>query len=228
MKTSSLRITHPIFRAEVEKESGSPHPFIGGLLMTLRAVMTACAIGTLAACGAFSHAQTAPPPSAGFPMYWNPTGPHDPAINFSGLPIQRDKSYMFYEHLIGKYPRIRTDPRNGRVYVENEGIPQKANMATHLAKVRSDVIRALPDPNWNGMAILDFEAWSPSWAWLNNTRMKNMSREWVQSRFPGLSPAQVEQRAGEEFHSAAMNFMIATIRECKAVRPHAGKRVGFA
>lgn len=190
--------------------------------MTLRAMMTACAIGALAACGAISHARPTPPPSASnFPMYWNPTGPHDSAVNFSGLPITRDKSYMFYEHLIGKYPRIRTDPRTGRVYVDNEGIPQKTNWPAHIAKVRADVIRALPDPNWDGMAILDFESWHPNWESFSNERMKAMSREWVRTRFPTLNSAQVEARAHEEFEQAAMNFMVGTIRECKALRPRA-------
>ncbi|MBL8745145.1 MAG: hypothetical protein JNK58_02185 [Phycisphaerae bacterium] len=219
---SPVRDSNRILRNEVNKESGSLPSLIGGMLMTLRVLMTTCAVGTLAACGVFAQAQSSPPSGGtGVPLIWNPTGPEDANVNFSGLPIQRDKCYMFYEHLIGKYPRIRTDPATGRVWVDNEGIPQKTNWAAHIAKVRADVIRALPDPEWDGMGILDFESWHPNWELFSNERMKAMSRDWVRARFPTLTAAQVEQRAHEEFEAAAMDFMVGTIRECKALRPRA-------
>jgi hyaluronoglucosaminidase len=184
-----------------------------------------CSIGTLAACGLMAHAQTTPPAGGTggtpLPIYWNPTGPQDAAINFSGLPIQTGKSYMFYQHLVGKYPRVWTNPTNGVVSIENEGIPQRTNWNTHVTKLRRDVIAALPDPAWDGTAILDFESWHPTWATLAIPQMKTMSRDWVRARFPNLNAQQVEQRAAEEFEAAGMDFMVRTMQECKALRPRA-------
>ncbi len=211
-----------ILNREVESETGLPHPFIGGLLMMRRTLMTACAIGTLAACGVMASAQTAPPQgAANFPLHWCVSGAEEPNINFSGLPIQRGRSEIFYEQHIGKYPRIWTDPATGRHYTENEGIPQKTNWPAHLAKVRRDLDARIPDVNWDGTAILDFEGWHPNWEMGVRDPMKALSRAWVRTRFPALSTAQVEARAHEEFEAAGMDFMVRTIQECKALRPHA-------
>lgn len=190
--------------------------------MTLRAFMSMCSIGTLAACGLVAQAQNTPPAtSVGMPLYWSVHGPEERNINFSGLPIQRGRSEIFYEQHIGKFPRIWIDRETGRESVENEGIPQKTNWNAHLAKVRRDLDARIPDPNWDGTGILDFETWHPNWEMAWNEPMKEMSRQWVRARFTGLSNAQVEARAHEEFEAAGMDFLLRTLQACKDLRPRA-------
>ena len=44
-------------------------------------------------------------------------------------------------------------------------LPQQVNMTKHLAVVRAGVARWVPDPDWQGNAVLDFEEWSAVWDW---------------------------------------------------------------
>ena len=37
------------------------------------------------------------------------------------------------------------------------------NLTTHAAKCRTDVIHGLPDDNFSGLGVLDYEAWRPNW-----------------------------------------------------------------
>lgn len=43
----------------------------------------------------------------------------------------------------------------------NGGLPQLGNLTAHLAKVRKDVATLLPDPNFDGYAVIDWEVWRP-------------------------------------------------------------------
>ncbi|MBL0928045.1 MAG: hypothetical protein IBJ11_10410 [Phycisphaerales bacterium] len=125
-----------------------------------------------------------------------------------------DRVALFYEQHLGLYPRLW----DGRP--ENGGIPQKADLEAHLAKVRSDVEKAIPDPNWSGLAIIDFEAWPPQWKWLLEP-YREMSRQMVRQRQPDLPAAEVERLSAQWFESSARNFMIRTIRAARAARPKA-------
>ncbi len=193
--------------------------------MTIRTLMTACALGTLAACGFIARGQTTTPPPNGrtetnFPFYWVVTGSESQNVNFSGLPIQRGRAVIFYEQSIGRYPRVWIDPETGRQVPEHGSIPQRANWDAHLTKLRRDVAAAIPQADWDGCAVLDFEGWEPVWAKLNQP-MKDLSVDWVRQRFPNLSAAQRQARAKEEFEAAGLDFMLRTLQACKAERPRA-------
>ena len=43
----------------------------------------------------------------------------------------------------------------------NGGVPQRANLTAHAAKIRSDIEIAIPDPEWDGLAFIDYESWQP-------------------------------------------------------------------
>ena len=45
--------------------------------------------------------------------------------------------------------------------VPQNGYPQ--NLVAHLAALRSQVQKWIPDPEWNGNAVFDFERWTPVW-----------------------------------------------------------------
>ena len=44
------------------------------------------------------------------------------------------------------------------------GLPQLANLTSHLEQLALDVAAILPDPAWSGVANIDWEAWSPEYA----------------------------------------------------------------
>ncbi|VDK85284.1 unnamed protein product [Cylicostephanus goldi] len=43
----------------------------------------------------------------------------------------------------------------------NGGLPQKCDLRTHLKKAREDIEKRIPDENFSGLAIIDFERWRP-------------------------------------------------------------------
>ena len=58
----------------------------------------------------------------------------------------------------GDMPQIHPDGT-----LVNGGVPQAGNLSRHLQLLREGVPRWLPDPDWAGNAVLDFEAWDPIW-----------------------------------------------------------------
>lgn len=188
--------------------------------MTIRAVSLAAAAAGLTACGWLAHARPDAETGSPYPFYWAVRGGEERSIDFAGLPIQRDRTFMFYEQHFGRTPRIWVSHVSGRTSFENGGIPQRTDWAAHLSKIRSDIAAVIPDPNWDGYGILDFETWLPFWAYLNEP-MREESRKYVRERYQGLTAAQVEQKAREEFEAAGLDFLIRTVNACKAERPRA-------
>src|SRR5690606_24077930 len=93
----------------------------------------------------------------------------------------------------------------------------------HRAKIASDIARDIPDPNFDGYAVIDYEGWEPFWDnnYTNADLYRAESIRYVRQRFPGLSQAAAEARAKQEFETAGRNLMIETLRECKRLRPNA-------
>ncbi|MDX2115130.1 MAG: hypothetical protein SFZ24_05840 [Planctomycetota bacterium] len=201
---------------------------------SLVAAALLCSCGMFAAAEAPNNNTPAPPQNGGapnapgfvasnpvYPFLWCVAGNKQANVTFSGLPIDRNRAVMFYEQHFGEYPRIWANRDGTHVSPEHGSIPQRTNYTTHLAKVRRDIAAGIPDPNWDGYAILDFEGWEPVWDLLRNERMKEESRRHVRARFPVMSPAEVERRAKLEFETAAFDFLQRTLEECKRTRPRA-------
>jgi len=110
----------------------------------------------------------------------------------------------------------------------NGGVPQAANLTLHLEQVRQGAAEWIPDPNFDGNAVLDFEAWSPRWD--DNTNSdKNyhfvgyqlLSLELVWDQHPNYTIAQAEALAKQQFESAAIKFFSETLEAARSVRPNA-------
>lgn len=129
-------------------------------------------------------------------------------------PMIRTDAVCFYEHLLGLYPRILPDR------VENGGIPQKTNMQAHLAKAKKDIEKAIPDANFAGLAVIDYEAWCPIWSRTGDT-YRNASREHARQQNPTLSGDALEARAKQDFITAGKNVMLETLLLGKQLRPNA-------
>ena len=111
------------------------------------------------------------------------------------------------------------------------GVPQNADLAAHLDNIRSTLPQWIPDPNWHGNAVLDFEAWSTVWE-LNHgsghwhgERYRDASRLLVARAHPSWSAAAVEAAAKRAFEAAATQWFVKTLDTCRALRPKA--RWGF-
>ena len=72
-------------------------------------------------------------------------------------------------------------------------------------KAAEDIIKAIPDPQYRGLVIIDYEAWRPAWHlnWGRKQVYKNESLRDVMSRFPGLSRKAAREKAMIEFNKQA-------------------------
>ena len=64
-------------------------------------------------------------------------------------------SYVYHQGHVGMYPDL-TRGING-------GIPQRANLSAHLQKFRRDFAALVPDPDYRGYCLLDFEQFRADW-----------------------------------------------------------------
>lgn len=145
-------------------------------------------------------------------LFWGAFGSKVGAIDLTPMqPIRRD-FVGFYDWRFGLYARIyKGEEQHG-------GVPQRADMTAHLAKVRTDIEAAIPDPEWSGVGMIDYENWTPDWSRLDDPH-KNLSRQIVREKYPDLTEPAVEQMARQEFETAAVNFWAQTLQTCKQTRP---------
>src|SRR5690606_7479092 len=113
-------------------------------------------------------AGVAPPESAdNFTVHWTVTT--DPVylrrnkddlaanIDFAGAPIVRDATVL-YQHRIGLYPK-------GGPHIP---LLDPTYMDRHKAKLAADLDKLIPDKNYSGLAVIDYEAWHLIWEWTQN------------------------------------------------------------
>ena len=161
----------------------------------------------------------APPAAAAAPAakpygyWWHVTGKHKGDVPFPGPPFRSDVAFL-YEHDAGLYPRFYQGQE------ANGGVPQRANLGAHLAELARDIQRDIPDPNFSGWAVLDYEAWDPVWE-LTKPEYREASIDIVRRNSPGRPDHDVERLAKANYESGAKRFMLDTLKEAKRQRPKA-------
>jgi len=149
------------------------------------------------------------------PLYhWGVTGRAVQSIPVESMPIARDVK-LFYATGLGLFPKVVTvnDVRKG-------GVPQAADLDAHLEEVRADVERRIPDPNWDGYAVINYEEWFGRPIWDAATEdYKAYSRLLIKRENPWRSPHAIEAAAREAYETAAREFITETMRVCKEMRP---------
>lgn len=119
-----------------------------------------------------------------------------------------DNITIFYSDKLGLYPRYSNQgmPING-------GVPQNSSLEEHLRAASDDIRLFIPNPDFQGLAVVDWESWRPVWE--RNWDAKHIywegSRALVWSKHPDWSPAQVETAARIEFEKAGRQFMEETV-----------------
>ncbi|XP_057304251.1 uncharacterized protein LOC130641460 isoform X2 [Hydractinia symbiolongicarpus] len=105
----------------------------------------------------------------------------------------------------------------------NGGLPQLVDLNEHLRKARNDIMTKMPDPNYNGLAVIDWEAWRPIWETNWNTKRiyKVRSVELVRSQHPTWTLNKLIEQAKHEFEDAARAMFEHTITLGKELRPKA-------
>lgn len=146
-------------------------------------------------------------------------------VDFGGAPVSRDV-VVFYSHLLGFHPvpgphMIRRDP---------------TYMARHLEEVRYDVERLIPDPSYDGLAIIDYEVWLLIWEWTINVPSSgswnaedhDFKDDWEEElrrgnprEFDGMNAEQKEAHLKATWEAQCKDFYLRTLEECKRMRPRA-------
>lgn len=127
-----------------------------------------------------------------------------------------DNITIFYSSKLGQYPYY--DPLNEPVY---GGVPQNASLSEHLRKAADDMWTDIPDPDFYGLAVVDWEKWRPLWE--RNWEAKQVywlaSRALVKAKHPHWTPDQIETQAMKEFEGASRDFMEETLKLGLRERP---------
>jgi hypothetical protein len=185
-----------------------------------------------------------PPPRGGN----DPSKPVDPLPNWTSFGIitnnHSEADYngetvaTLYAHDTGLYPEIlgtcgpegpntnyncSVGPDGTPRTMVNGGIPQLLNLTAHLEKWAADIVRILPDPNWGGVANLDWEAWNPDWevnGFAEYQIYQNRSIELVLSQHPSWTVDEATPVAKEQFEASTKALWLKTLALAKALRPH--------
>ncbi|XP_025741160.1 hyaluronidase-2 isoform X3 [Callorhinus ursinus] len=123
---------------------------------------------------------------------------------------------IFYSYQLGTYPYYTSagEPVFG-------GLPQNASLDTHLARSFQDILVAIPESDFSGLAVIDWEAWRPRWAfnWDTKDIYRQRSRALVRGQHPDWPAPRVEATARDQFQEAAKAWMAGTLKLGEALRP---------
>ncbi|XP_006978415.1 hyaluronidase-1 isoform X3 [Peromyscus maniculatus bairdii] len=124
---------------------------------------------------------------------------------------------IFYSWQLGTYPYYTStgEPVFG-------GLPQNASLVTHLTHAFQDFKAAIPEPDFSGLAVIDWEAWRPRWAfnWDSKDIYRQRSMALVQAEHPDWPETSVETVAQDQFQEAAEAWMAGTLQLGQVLRPH--------
>ncbi|XP_029108222.1 hyaluronidase-1 isoform X2 [Scleropages formosus] len=123
---------------------------------------------------------------------------------------------IFYENKLGHYPRYTE-----KGVAVNGGVPQNASLRRHLEGAKADIVAGLPNADFRGLAVVDWESWRPLWLrnWDSKRVYREGSRALVQAQHPDWKPEQVDGEAQRLFEKAARAFMEDTLKLGRALRP---------
>ena len=100
---------------------------------------------------------------------------------------------------------------------------QLVNIRDHLEQAKRDIMTRIPDPDYNGLVVIDWEPWRPLWErnWMAKKIYKIKSIELVRQRHADWPMTDLVLEAKDEFETAARAMFEQTIRLGKRLRPKA-------
>ncbi|XP_029006410.1 hyaluronidase-1 [Betta splendens] len=124
---------------------------------------------------------------------------------------------IFYAEKLGLYPRY-----SSQGVAINGGVPQNASLDQHLTVASENIYTYIPEKNFEGLAVVDWESWRPLWErnWDSKAVYCEASRALVRQQHPYWSPAQVEAAARAAFEAAGRKFMEETLKLGERQRPN--------
>ncbi|XP_031331462.1 hyaluronidase-like [Photinus pyralis] len=107
--------------------------------------------------------------------------------------------------------------------LKNGGVPQEGDLARHLRAFEEDIARLIPDANFAGLGIIDFEDWRPIYRQNFGTlaKYKDLSEKIERQRHWFWSDARIKAEAARRFEESARAFMEGTLKMAQRLRPRA-------
>uniref|UniRef100_UPI0037E88BC0 hyaluronidase-3 n=1 Tax=Semicossyphus pulcher TaxID=241346 RepID=UPI0037E88BC0 len=129
--------------------------------------------------------------------------------------FQGQNMTIFYRDRLGKYPYLSRDGRK-----VNGGTPQLGDLSAHLSLAETQMSDSLL-PNFDGLAVIDWEEWRPLWERNFGSKMKyrRLSKLLVRQERPDLSQSAMTLLARQKYEESARKFMEETLRAGVRVRP---------
>uniref|UniRef100_A0A1V1WBH0 Hyaluronidase n=1 Tax=Superstitionia donensis TaxID=311983 RepID=A0A1V1WBH0_9SCOR len=165
-----------------------------------------------------------------FNVYWHvPSSPCSERFNInvthkllkcnvlvnSGEKFRGDKIVWFYEYTFGRFPYM--DDVNS--YMDG-GIPQLGNLTSHLEWAERHVEEIIPNPNFDGIAVIDWREWRPIYDY-NWEVYQNVTKELVRKNNPSIREEEIESTARIQWEEAAKKWLLETLKLVKRMRPKA-------
>ncbi|XP_037093918.1 hyaluronidase-like [Pollicipes pollicipes] len=102
----------------------------------------------------------------------------------------------------------------------NGGLPQVGSLDVHLKRFQEDLERSVPDVNFSGVGVIDFEGWTPWFAALASP-LKQAALQLVRRQHPQWTDTRVAEQAREDFEWWARLFLQRTLEAAERARPAA-------
>jgi hyaluronoglucosaminidase len=169
--------------------------------------------------------------TAPFPLYWNVGEQNPPPVDVTQWGFtSRNYTQVGNEcsnpgcrpWTQGLFPTI-----NDTGEKINGGVPQAGNLSLHLNSFKEGVLKWIPDEEWSGNAVLDFEAWTTIWEensspdnW-HGKRYQNESIRIVREKQPSLNSTEIVAVAKREFEIAATEWFVKSLELGRSLRPNA-------
>ncbi|XP_077791722.1 hyaluronidase-4-like [Podarcis muralis] len=132
-------------------------------------------------------------------------------FHVTGSPFAKARAQnvtIFYVNRLGYYPWYTPQeiPVNG-------GLPQNFSLQMHLEKALQDIDYYIPDKDFTGLAVIDWEHWRPQWDrnWNTKDIYRRQSRKLISEMHENVSANAVEHLAKLSFEQCAKAFMKETI-----------------
>ncbi|XP_058054807.1 hyaluronidase Tab y 2.0101-like [Anopheles bellator] len=172
-------------------------------------------------------------PVFSFEVYWNIPSfmCNQYGLNFSNVnrtySVQQNANDRFRGNAItimydpGKFPALLEKPSSKTLYKRNGGVPQEGNLTEHLEVFKRHLDEQVPDKNFSGLGVIDFESWRPiyrqNFASLNP--YKELSMKIEKERNPSWTNVQLEREATRRWEEAGRKYMEQTLLLAKERRP---------
>ncbi|XP_055620483.1 hyaluronidase-like isoform X2 [Toxorhynchites rutilus septentrionalis] len=123
----------------------------------------------------------------------------------------------------GKFPALLEKSSTRVLYKRNGGVPQEGNITEHLEVFRAHMAELVPDPDFSGIGVIDFESWRPIYRQNFGSLQpyKDLSMKIEKERHPVRPQKWLEAEATRRFESTGQDFMARTLQLAKQLRPRA-------